>query len=170
MVLSRIKLCILSLSTIFASTQASANPAVISALMSTALSQETQDMQFEDQKQTACMALAVYHEAANQSERGQRAVVHVILNRVASSRFATTPCGVVFQRGQFSFIHYGMARLIPHGDPRWNPIVKLVRSVTAGIDDPTSGALYFYNPRNSRPGWRNVKSTVRIGAHVFVRA
>jgi N-acetylmuramoyl-L-alanine amidase len=162
------KLGILLLSSLFVANSASANPAVISALSTPALTAEMQDMAEEDQRQTSCMALAVYHEAGNQIDKGQRAVVHVILNRIASHRYAPTPCGVVFQRGQFSFVHYGMGRLIPHNDPRWSGIVRLVRSVQAGeTADPTSGAISFCNPAISRNCGRG--RSVRIGAHTFSR-
>lgn len=157
-------------SLLFAATPANANPAVITALTTPTMAVEMQGADPEMQKQIACTALAVYHEALNQGERGQIAVIHVILNRIKSGRFADTPCGVVFQRGQFSFIHYPWKRLIPPANANWNAIVRLVQTVQSGIADPTSGALYFYNPRLARPAWRHAQSTVRIGAHVFVRA
>ena len=133
--------------------------------------QGMQEVDAENQRQAACIALAVYHEALNQGDVGQRAVVHVILNRVKSGRFADTPCGVVFQRGQFSFVHYPSGRLIPRPNETWFNILHLVMGVQNGeTRDPTSGAMFFYNPKIARPAWRHVISTVRIGAHIFVVA
>lgn len=55
-------------------------------------------------KQFSCMANAVFHEAGNQSLEGKLAVASVILNRAKSSRFPDSPCDVVHQRNQFSFV------------------------------------------------------------------
>jgi spore germination cell wall hydrolase CwlJ-like protein len=48
------------------------------------------------------LARVVKREAGNQSDKGQQAVVEVILNRVKSKRFPNTIRGVVYQKGQFS--------------------------------------------------------------------
>lgn len=55
-------------------------------------------------KQFACMSNAVFHEAGNQSLEGKIAVASVILNRAKSSRFPDSPCDVVYQKNQFSFV------------------------------------------------------------------
>ena len=59
--------------------------------------------------ETRCLALALYHEARGEPVIGQYAVVATILNRVRSSAYPKSVCGVVFQnmhlkhRCQFSF-------------------------------------------------------------------
>lgn len=162
---------IIVISSILFTNQASANPAIISSITSPNLITEMQTLSKEEQKQTACMALAVHHEAGNQSETGQRAIVHVILNRMADKRFANTACGVLFQPGQFSFVRHSARNITPKSGARWDAIVRLVRSVQAGESkDPTHGALFFYNPHSGRPALPHVRLSTRIGAHVFVKA
>jgi len=62
---------------------------------------------YEIQKQ--CLAIALYHEARGEPVDGQYAVGVTILNRVRSSAYPNTVCGVVYQnahkknRCQFSF-------------------------------------------------------------------
>jgi spore germination cell wall hydrolase CwlJ-like protein len=57
----------------------------------------------------ACLALAIYQEARGEPRVGQRLVAHTILNRVRSSAYPDSICGVVYQnaghrnRCQFSF-------------------------------------------------------------------
>ncbi len=116
------------------------------------------------------MALAVYHEALNQGDRGQRAVIHVILNRMKDGRWPTTACGVVFQKKQFSFMTFGMKKLVPKDREHWKQIVKLVYSMQSDCgDDLTRGSNHFYNPRIARPCWPKAKGKTKIGAHMFVR-
>src|ERR671914_1597842 len=56
-----------------------------------------------------CLTQAIYYEARNQSDDGQRAVAQVVLNRVRHPAYPDTVCGVVFQGSerrtgcQFSF-------------------------------------------------------------------
>ena len=44
-----------------------------------------------------CLASAVYYEAGNQDENGERAVAQVVLNRVRHPAFPASICGVVYQ-------------------------------------------------------------------------
>src|SRR3546814_8537741 len=44
-----------------------------------------------------CMAQAIYYEAANEPENGQRAVAQVVLNRVRHPAFPDSVCGVIYQ-------------------------------------------------------------------------
>jgi len=44
-----------------------------------------------------CLTSAVYYEAGQESDEGQRAVAQVILNRVRHPAFPNSVCGVVYQ-------------------------------------------------------------------------
>ena len=69
-----------------------------------------------------CLASAVYYEAGNQDEDGQRAVAQVVLNRVRHPAFPNSVCGVVYQGStratgcQFTFTCDGSLSRAPGGD------------------------------------------------------
>ncbi|MFL6765762.1 MAG: cell wall hydrolase, partial [Sphingomicrobium sp.] len=57
-------------------------------------------------RELECLATGVYFEAKGEPLAGQLAVAKVIANRAQSGgRFPDSYCGVLFQRGQFSFVH-----------------------------------------------------------------
>src|SRR5580765_4874723 len=57
-------------------------------------------------RELECLATGVYFEAKSEPLAGQLAVGKVIANRTGShGRFPSSYCGVLFQRGQFSFVH-----------------------------------------------------------------
>ena len=51
----------------------------------------------EFEQSLECLTQAVYYEARNQSDDGQRAVAQVVLNRVRHPSYPNSVCGVVFQ-------------------------------------------------------------------------
>jgi spore germination cell wall hydrolase CwlJ-like protein len=52
---------------------------------------------YERKRAVRCLATAIYFEAALESERGQRAVAQVVLNRVKDPNFPNSVCQVVYQ-------------------------------------------------------------------------
>ena len=126
----------------------------------------TQDAQARqgDHRQNDCIAAAIHHEARGESLRGQIAVAEVILARSGSRQFASTPCAVVLQPGQFSFVRNGRIPAVPQeAMQRLRRLVVRIRSgeATAGM----RSALYFHavglNPR-----WGRRRAGI-IGRHVF---
>ena len=114
-----------------------------------------------------CIATGVYFESANQHLEGQLAVANVILNRVESGRFAATPCAVLTQRGQFSFVRRGVVPTPPN-DHRWQRAVAIARIASEDRwTDPVPGALFFHATYVS-PGW-NRPRVARLGDHIFYR-
>ncbi|MCL6612725.1 MAG: LysM peptidoglycan-binding domain-containing protein [Peptococcaceae bacterium] len=108
-------------------------------------------------------------EARGESQLGQIAVGAVILNRVNSPQFPGTIKDVIFQYvngiPQFSPVEDGTIYMEPTPSA-----VKAAYSALAG-NDPTYGALYFYNPQlTSYHNWvRSRPVTVVIGNHVFAK-
>lgn len=51
-----------------------------------------------------CLSSVIHHEAKGELLNGQIAVAQVVVNRVNSGKFPSTVCGVVKQRGQFSWV------------------------------------------------------------------
>jgi N-acetylmuramoyl-L-alanine amidase len=122
-----------------------------------------------------CLAMNVYHEARSQSDTGQKAVAAVTLNRVASSSFPDTVCGVVEQGGQrlhhcqFSWWCDGRNDK-PTETKAWEKALRISRLTLDGdYNDPTGGAL-FYHTTSVHPKWsRHFKRTARIGDHIFYK-
>ncbi len=121
----------------------------------------------EDREQN-CLAGAIYFEAKGEPLDGQLAVAQVILNRTHSGRFASTVCGVVFQRGQFSFVRGGAMPSIARNSNNWRTAVAIAKIAQDNLwDSSTDDALYFH-ARRVAPGWRMARVGA-IGNHIFYR-
>src|SRR6476661_502939 len=67
-----------------------------------------------------CLATGIYFEAKSEPLAGQLAVGKVIANRADSGgRFPGTYCGVLFQRGQFSFVRGHSLPNVSHSNRQW---------------------------------------------------
>ncbi|MFW6256503.1 MAG: cell wall hydrolase [Bacillota bacterium] len=105
-------------------------------------------------------------EAKGESFSGQVAVGAVVLNRIASDKFPDSIEGVIRQNGQFTPVRNGSIELKPS-----ESAYKAAEEALAG-NDPTEGAVYFYNPdKADNMDWfeKNVVKTDKIGSHVFGR-
>jgi spore germination cell wall hydrolase CwlJ-like protein len=116
-----------------------------------------------------CLAGAVYFEAKGEPLQGQLSVAEVVLNRSHSGRFPASLCGVVKQRGQFSFVRGGHFPAIARGSAAWHKAVAIARIAMADMaDGPAPRALFFHATRVS-PGWHGLTRLATIGNHVFYR-
>lgn len=121
-----------------------------------------------DLKQTLCLALGLYHEARGESWLGQRAVGHVILNRIRES--GSTICHTLWEYGQFQWTKRSVDRLVPEEESTWIAMQHHAVALLRNDPDNTHGANMFYNPRICHPTWaRHGRVTARYGKHVFVR-
>jgi len=101
-------------------------------------------------------------EAGNQPFEGMVAVGAVVVNRMLSPNFPDTINDVIYQPGQFSVVTDNRINL-----PIKEGAVEAAKRALAG-EDPTGGALYFYNPVKARASFvftRNVLTV--IGDHRF---
>ncbi|MEM6657583.1 MAG: cell wall hydrolase [Pseudomonadota bacterium] len=122
-----------------------------------------------------CLSEALYFEARGESVRGQFAVAEVILNRMKSSRFPDSLCGVIRQgtgrkyQCQFTYTCDGQKEVIRE-KKAYERVSKVARAAIDGIaKDLTEGATH-YHTTSVRPSWSRVyKETARIGVHVFYR-
>lgn len=115
-----------------------------------------------------CLAEALYFEARGEPRNGQRAVAEVILNRVDSGRFPNSVCGVINQRGQFSYTFQG-SRQIRNKAAYARVHQVAVEALSGAPRNLTGGATYFHTPR-VRPAWaKRFTRTTQIGAHIFYR-
>ena len=72
----------------------------VNAQASTAMVENVERQQLYPQtnnEELYCMALNIYHEAKNQPLAGQFAVADVVLNRVQSTNYPSTPCTVIYE-------------------------------------------------------------------------
>jgi len=119
-------------------------------------------------EQLRCLAGAVYFESKGEPLAGQLAVAKVILNRAESGRFGDTPCAVVKQRGQFSFVRGGRIPAIDTGRPAYRTAMAIAKvAMDDAWESSCGGALYFHARRVS-PGWHRTQ-VASIGNHVFYR-
>lgn len=122
-----------------------------------------------DPNDLTCLAEALYYEARGEGVAGQQAVAEVILNRVDHPRFPGTVCGVVNQRGQFSYKGRVSGRFHEQGAYRRAQSIA-VAALTGAPRNLTGGATYFHT-RAVNPKWaRTFTRTTRIGSHIFYRS
>lgn len=125
------------------------------------------------EKQAACLAQAIYFEAAH-SLNSQKAVANVILNRVVHTGYPHSVCGVINQRTtlartkkqvcQFSYKCEPPKKIVKDSD-KWAD-AKTVASnvlgafVTQSREDLTKGATHFHDKR-VLPHWAKSPSFLR---------
>lgn len=118
--------------------------------------------------QQECLAGAVYFESKGEPLHGQLSVAEVILNRARSGRFPASACGVVKQRGQFSFIRGGRFPAIARGSLAWKRAVAIAHIAARDLaDGPAPKALFFHAKRVS-PRWKLTR-VAAVGNHIFYR-
>jgi hypothetical protein len=115
-----------------------------------------------------CLAGAVYFESKGEPLHGQLSVAEVILNRARSGRFPASACGVVKQRGQFSFIRGGRFPAIARTSLAWKRAVAIAHIAVRDLaEGPAPKALFFHAKRVS-PRWRLTR-VAAVGNHIFYR-
>ena len=127
-----------------------------------------------------CLTMNIYHEARGEPLAGRLAVGLVTMNRVESSRFPNTVCGVVQQgkhwkghpvrnKCHFSWYCDGKPDL-PKDNKAWSEAVMLSYRIQNGlVTDFTDGATH-YHASWMKPWWSSAYIEVgRIGSHIFYR-
>lgn len=111
------------------------------------------------------LARAIHAEARGEPFIGQVAVGAVIINRVLSPNYPDTFRGVIFQPGQFCVVRDGQINLSAN-----QQAIDAAREALRG-NDPTRGAIYYYNPDTAtNTAWLQSREvTAIIGNHVFAR-
>lgn len=127
-------------------------------------------------RQRRCLATAIYFEARGEPIQGQLAVAQVVMNRVRSSLYPDTICGVVYQGQhrrtgcQFSFTCDGIAD-VARDKERWRLANELALKVTQGetfLGD--IGHATHYHANYVSPRWRRQLNRIKkVGAHIFYK-
>ena len=122
-----------------------------------------------------CLTMAIYYEAASESDAGQRAVAQVVLNRVAHPSYPDTVCGVVFQGSerdtgcQFTFTCDGSLARRPAA-MWWDRAAQVARAALAGAVYAPVGLATHYHTVQIHPYWApSLDHVTTIGAHRFYR-
>src|SRR5690606_10896118 len=125
---------------------------------------------------TDCLAAASYYEAGN-DERGQRAVIQVVLNRARNPAYPGSVCGVIFQGAeratgcQFTFTCDGsMARRRP-SPATGSQAHQLARAALDGYSDATVGHATHYHTDWVHPRWsQTLDKVAAVRTHLFFQA
>lgn len=127
-------------------------------------------------EQWACLSEALYFEARGESVKGQFAVAEVILNRVESSKYPNSVCGVINQgtgkkyQCQFTYTCDGKKELFNEVSAQKNT-QKIAAALLTGVvpRSLTKGATH-YHTKAVNPSWaRKFPRVAAIGAHYFYR-
>ncbi len=112
------------------------------------------------------LARAIHAEARGEDFLGQVAVGAVIVNRVHSKHFPDTVREVIMQRNKHVFQFTPVSNGTINLEPDQSAIDAALEALEG--NDPTGGALFFYNPTISTDKWITTLPVVtRIGRHVF---
>lgn len=131
--------------------------------VSTVISRNNHNFSKED---VMLLARLIHAEARGESFKGKVAVGAVIINRINSPYFPHSIEDVIMQKNQnvyqFSPVGDGSINL----EPDESSLLAALQALEG--DDPTNGALFFYNPDASSDKWiRTLPVITRIGNHVF---
>lgn len=113
------------------------------------------------------MAEIVFAESRGEPFDGKVAVASVILNRLYSSDFPDSISAIVYEKNAFSCINQNSDALNYTDSEAYDAVYSALNG-----NDPTDGALYFYNPKTASSKWmKNTQknSCIKIGNHVFFK-
>ena len=128
-------------------------------------------------RELECLTRNIYYEAGNEPFEGKVAVAQVTLNRVTSNKFASSVCGVVYQKNviyqkvvcQFSWYCEGnnKATIRPTRNEAWLESEIVAKKVLLeGFRLPSLTDALYYHADYVNPGWRLPKLE-KIGRHIF---
>lgn len=123
-----------------------------------------------------CLTAAIYYEAANEPDDGQRAVAQVVINRVRHPAYPNTVCDVVYQGTerndtlcQFTFGCDGALARKPMAAP-WLRARRVAAAALSGSVFAPVGLATNYHTLAVSPTWgRTLTPTGIFGAHIFYR-
>jgi hypothetical protein len=127
------------------------------------------------ERQLACLAKNIYHEAGYESFEGKVAVAQVTINRANSGNFPSDICGVVYQKSmiyqkvicQFSWYCEQPSRMKPMHAAAYDESMAVAKKVLLENFrlDGLKNAMY-YHADYVNPAWGKEK-VAKIGHHIF---
>ena len=120
------------------------------------------DSYIKNERDINLLARVVHAEARGEPYEGQVAVAAVVINRIKNSSFPDNLREVIYQPRAFESVTNGQIKREPNPEN-----IRAARAAMNG-EDPTSGALFFYNPSKLKNNWiLSRKVLKRIHNHVF---
>ena len=122
------------------------------------------------------LARTLEAEAGDQGSGGMLAAGSVIMNRLKNPAYGSELHSVILQPGQFSawnsYTGYegGLGGLNMYQITPSSTAFEVADQLLAGsYEDPTGGAMHYYNPEKSNPSWgqRSGGTWQKIGDHIF---
>lgn len=120
-----------------------------------------------------CLTEAIYYEAGNEPVDGQRAVAQVILNRMRSTVYPHSVCGVVYQGSdrktgcQFTFTCDGSLSRVPAAGS-WARARGVAASALSGSVYAPVGWATNYHADYVVPYWaQSLAKLTTVGRHIF---
>lgn len=125
--------------------------------------------------QWRCLTEALYFEARGETVKGMFAVAEVILNRVDSSRYPNSACGVINQGTgrkygcQFTYTCDGLPEVVSE-PASFARVAKVAKIMVSGAERPLTGGATHYHTKAVNPSWAKLfPRTATIGVHHFYR-
>ena len=122
-----------------------------------------------------CLSDAIYYEAANEPDAGQRAVAQVIINRMRHPTYPNSICGVIYQGSerqsgcQFSYSCDGSMARIPAA-ASWLRGQRVAMQALAGYVFAPVGMATHYHANYVYPYWApSLQYVGSVGAHRFYK-
>jgi spore germination cell wall hydrolase CwlJ-like protein len=126
-------------------------------------------------KQLECLTRNIYWESASEPFEGKVAVAQVTLNRVASGKFASDICGVVYQKNvvydkvicQFSWNCDGSSKIRPIYPAHWKESEEVAKKVLLeGFRLPSMKNALYFHADYVKPQWGKPQ-VGKVGRHIF---
>ena len=129
----------------------------------------------EKTKQLECLTKNIYWEAASEPFEGKVGVAQVTMNRVESGKFASSVCGVVYQKNvfyekvvcQFSWYCESVSKIRPIHKEMWKESEEVAKKVLLeNFRLPSLKNALYYHADYVSPGWK-LPRIEKIGRHIF---
>jgi spore germination cell wall hydrolase CwlJ-like protein len=129
------------------------------------------------EKQLECLAINIYREAGYEPFEGKVAVAQVTMNRVATGKFGSDVCGVVYQKNvvmdkvicQFSWACDQVHKNRPVNKAAYNESYEVAKKVLLeGFRLNILKDALFYHADYINPRW-SLDKIGQIGQHIFYK-
>lgn len=129
------------------------------------------------ERQLACLAKNIYHEAGSEPFEGKVAVAQVTLNRVNSGQFPNDVCRTIYQKNvfyekvvcQFSWACDRVTTTRPVNKANYEESMVAAKKVLLeGFRLPSLERALYYHADYVNPGWQKEK-VAKIGRHIFYK-